>query len=524
MQQKIIAGILEKIHMSDLPALAENMAEFRSLTQDNHATTPSLVSIFLKDFALICKILRTVNSPYYKRPRTISSVSVAINTLGLEELTSQGTDIMILEDCVKTGLEQDLAVEQISLAVLSAVFAQNLAIDKKIPVSSEEVYVASLLRCLGKITVILYHSYLYQEIAEMEKRGASEEEAAWSVLRGLTLAGLGGEIARSWNYPDSLVRAIEQPADQPSLTLDQESHSINLSIFSNGFVHAVCRNQNVNKLLGIFGDIFKIDKEEALNSLNNSVVLTKGLSKIYQIGLRNTQIQSAINLMLKSAKAGSVHAVRSPANHHKADGASDNTSEDFFPRPPKGFDISTSYDLRPNSINDYIHVLHGLLRDPLDIRKYLILLITALYKAIEVDRVIIMHVVPGTSGGKSLAGGLGIGDSPAGKIIVFEDNLAESTHIATACLRDGRDRILVPGMKIGTLTTNLTSLIQDRKAYLLPLIVSQRPMGILYLDRKINRASLSRNRFENVQFCRDMAIQAINKSPQSFQSLIKLKK
>ncbi|MBU0729404.1 MAG: HDOD domain-containing protein [Proteobacteria bacterium] len=518
MQHSLIAEILAKVHTNDLPALSEHANEIRSLTQNQHATTASLVSVFMKDFALACRILRTANSPYYKRPAPLASVSIAVNSLGHEDLKTLATNTMVLEEYVKAGMEQDLALETITLSLVSATLAKQICTEAKIPINPEEAFISTMLRDLGKVTVLLYFPESYHEISQMIARGASETDAAWVALRGMTLSRLGMEIARSWHFPEHVVQAINDKKLKIEQAGSEAYYHNNLAAFCNEFVLAVRRNQNANKILGDYRDLLKLDKEEALHCLNKSLESTKNASDTYRLALRNIQIQSAVNLLLKTASSGSIKISRDmlPAkNGRPRDKADHQLPDTTF--------IDTPYDLQPDSLNDYLYLFRKGCFKKFDLKQSLIMLLTGMHRGLQADRVIIMQLVAGQEKGKILTGGLGLGEYPAGKLVVFDENPAESRHVVIQSLKDGKDRIFASEQTADQFPRNLASLVKGRKCYFMPLMTEKRPVGLIYLDIKGDRKPLSKNQFEGLQFCRDLMVQAIHKDKRTFTNLITLK-
>lgn len=82
---KIVAGVGDP---SKLPCLPKIYQELNAAIADENATIPGIAEIFSRDMILTAKLLQLVNSPYFGINRLVSSLTDAINLIGIKKLNN----------------------------------------------------------------------------------------------------------------------------------------------------------------------------------------------------------------------------------------------------------------------------------------------------------------------------------------------------------------------------------------------------------------------------------------------------
>jgi HD-like signal output (HDOD) protein len=87
-------------HKSDFPALSESVSAINKIANSETESIDKLSNTILKDFALTNKLLRLVNSAYF-RPAGggISTVSRAVIVLGFEAVRNIAITVLLFEHC-----------------------------------------------------------------------------------------------------------------------------------------------------------------------------------------------------------------------------------------------------------------------------------------------------------------------------------------------------------------------------------------------------------------------------------------
>ncbi|MCF8177639.1 MAG: HDOD domain-containing protein [Sulfuritalea sp.] len=195
-------------HKTDFPALSDSVSAINKLTRSDKESINRLSNSILKDYGLTNKILRLVNSVYYRQSGggTISTVSRAVIVLGFDALRNIAVTVLLFEHMQDKGSARELKE-----AFLRANLAGTLARDASkqfMARESEEAYVCAMFYSLGQL---LAQFYFPEEVAEIRKvmlqRKCSEELASSQVL-GVSFSELGIGIAKHWGFPEGLVSSL----------------------------------------------------------------------------------------------------------------------------------------------------------------------------------------------------------------------------------------------------------------------------------------------------------------------------
>jgi serine/threonine protein kinase len=202
-------------HKSDFPALSESVSAINRLANTEKEAITSLSNAILKDFALTNKILRLVNSVFYRRSGggNISTVSRAVVVLGFDAVRNIAITLLLFEHLQNKGNANELK-ERFLRANLAGLLARHASKHLKAR-DVEEGFICALFHDLGQL---LAQYYLPEEVEQIRKiqlqKRCSAELAAQQVL-GIGFEDLGMGIARSWGFPVSIVHSMRRLGDGP---------------------------------------------------------------------------------------------------------------------------------------------------------------------------------------------------------------------------------------------------------------------------------------------------------------------
>jgi len=191
----------------DFPALSESLFKINKIVDEDEKGFDALAGAIVEDFALTNKILKIVNSAYYRRSGgEVKTISRAVMMLGFDAIRSIAVSLLLIDHLHNKSQAKQLKDGVIS-CLYSGVFAKNLA-DKSNIDNKEEVFLSGIFHNLGKLLAIFYFN---EESLEVERlmldKHISEESAATQIL-GISYHQLGVAIAKEWQLPHYIVNTI----------------------------------------------------------------------------------------------------------------------------------------------------------------------------------------------------------------------------------------------------------------------------------------------------------------------------
>lgn len=217
--------LLRRMQLSgDFPSMSAAMTAVNRLAQSERGDATKLSALILKDFGLTNKLLRVANSAQYHSGRgsAVSTVSRAIVVLGFDAVRSLAMSLLLFERLQDKRHAESLK-EQFLRAATSGAIGRELGLHVG-GASVEEYFVCAIFHHLGRL---LSHYYLREEALAIERlcarEGVDEAQASRRVL-GVDYRELGIGVARSWGFPDSILRSMERaapPRQAPVATADR---------------------------------------------------------------------------------------------------------------------------------------------------------------------------------------------------------------------------------------------------------------------------------------------------------------
>lgn len=190
--------------VASLPASAHRIMEL----PDTEAADPvKLREVIQTDPVLVARILRRLNSAYYALSHRVADLRTAVSLLGVREIRNLAITVYVSrvferKGDYKTYKRAELWTHSVAVAATSRLVARVCGRG-----NSDEVYIAGLLHDFG---LILLDQSLRRHFCKIIDELPSGTPAYLLEQRALTFdhAGLGGYVARKWNFPDQIADAI----------------------------------------------------------------------------------------------------------------------------------------------------------------------------------------------------------------------------------------------------------------------------------------------------------------------------
>lgn len=192
------------IKLVSLPAI---VAHVNQLANDPSASAADIAYAIGQDPALTARLLKIVNSPFYRFPSQIDTLSMAVTVLGTRQLR----DLVIAAAIIKrfqSKIDPAFNIEVFWChSITCAIAARNIAL-KLMLANSERFFVAGLLHDIGKMVMyLLLPNESFKLLKEMEKPDCDIENIEHNIF-GFTHDDVGVALLTAWHFPESLIAPI----------------------------------------------------------------------------------------------------------------------------------------------------------------------------------------------------------------------------------------------------------------------------------------------------------------------------
>lgn len=209
MNQELLDRILQSPRLPSLPTIALEVVD---LAQQPEVDFREIADVIQHDPALSSKILKTVNSAFYGQVREISTVSRALQVLGLNSVKTLALGFSLVGNLQSTRDQVFDHVGYWRRCIFTATAARTLSQHAGI-VQHEEAFLGGLLQDMGMVAMSQalgdeYASVLRDAGPEHSSLRASEIEAL-----DIDHASVGAALAEAWKLPPVLVAPIRYHED-----------------------------------------------------------------------------------------------------------------------------------------------------------------------------------------------------------------------------------------------------------------------------------------------------------------------
>lgn len=199
-----IEELIKKV--GNLPPLPQVAQKALSLIRNPKSNMGDLADVLVMDPAMTSTVLKWVNSSYYGLAQPVATVQQAVVYLGQDTVQS-----LVLAASISSFLNKPVPGYELDQGDLwkhsLGVAAGAQLVGKRFnPMLAEEAYHAGLLCDIGKLAF----EALFRNVnmAQINWQGRSFNDLEKEIF-GIDHAQMGAEMARRWNLPESLQKAIE---------------------------------------------------------------------------------------------------------------------------------------------------------------------------------------------------------------------------------------------------------------------------------------------------------------------------
>ncbi len=496
---------------SDFPALSESVSAINKIANSETESINKLSNSILKDFALTNKLLRLVNSAYF-RPAgggTISTVSRAVIVLGFEAVRNIAVTVLLFEHLQNKGNSNQLK-EEFLRANLAGILARDIGGAAQMK-DLEQTYICALFHNLGRLLAQYYFPEESDQIRLLVGQGeVGEEQAAQRVL-GIGYEGLGVEIARQWGFPPLIVNTMRRlPAGPVKKPGSQEERLQVLSGMANELCAVIAqatpeaRERELKKAQARFNSAVELDRKAVEEAMGRSIEQVGDFARIVHLSVQQTtfgrQMRQFVNRSGDSAVAMKPEGDETVLGEHGpfSDAGEDGESVDA----PNG----QAQAILTAGIQD----ISNTLVDGFNLNDILRIILETMYRAMGFRRVVLC-IKDARSG--SMQGRFGFGPDANEVARAFRFPLSFTPDIFHAATSKGVD-ILISDIDDPKIAPRIPAwyrkAVPARSFVLFPLNIKGNPVALIYADKDgAGEISIPENELSLLRTLRNQAVLAI---------------
>lgn len=307
-------------HKSDFPALSESVSAINKMATSETESINKLSNSILKDFALTNKLLRLVNSAYF-RPAgggNISTVSRAVIVLGFEAVRNIAITVLLFEHLQNKSNANQLK-EEFLRANLAGILAKDISATAEMR-DLEQTFICALFHNLGRLLSQFYFPEESEEIRRVvAQKNCSDDQAALQVL-GISFEDLGTAIARQWGFPPLIVNTMRKlPPGAVRKPATQEERLRVLAGMSNELCAVIAlatpetRDKELRKAMARYRESVPLDDKAIEQTVQRSIVEVAEFARIVHLNPQQTAFGRQMRAFASKGGSGDERDVQTMA-------------------------------------------------------------------------------------------------------------------------------------------------------------------------------------------------------------------
>ncbi|MBN9421591.1 MAG: serine/threonine protein kinase [Candidatus Accumulibacter sp. 66-26] len=523
-KQSTIDFLLRRMrHKSDFPALSESVSAINKMTTSDKESVAQLSMSILKDFALTNKILRLVNSAYYRQAGggNISTVSRAVLVLGFDAVRNIAITVLLFEHLQNKSNANQLKDEFLR-ANLAGILARDIAARTSTR-DVEQAFICSMFHNLGRLLSQYYFPEESEEIKKLQLQKPGAEEAVVIQVLGISFEDLGIGIARTWGFPSLIVGSMRKlPAGNVRKPAAAEDRLRVLSGFSNELCRLIAevapeqRHKELRKLSARFGDSVPLSEQELQQTMEKSFEAVAQFASIIHLNLQLT----SFGRQIKAWGGSRVNLAQTEDTLAGGDSLSGTVLSDSVPAGAAG-SLGQAGDTAAGDqvgaaeaiLTAGIQDISNTLVEDFKLNDVLRIILETMYRAKGFKRVILCIR---DAKNNAMLGRFGFGPDAPDVAKRFNFPLSFTPDIFHAALSKGVD-ILISDTNDPKIATRIPDWFRKGVAaetfLLFPLCIKGKPMALIYADRDhAGEIVISEKELSLLRTLRNQAVLAIKQS------------
>ena len=489
---------------NDFPAMSGIINEINKIVESDSEGSSKLAQVILQDYSLTNKLLKLVNTVSYSQfGGKINTISKAVSILGVEPVRNIAMSLIVMD-----FLQNKSQAQELKDVVVSSFFSGIVAVqltEWKNAQEVEEAMICSMFFNLGRMLAKFYLFDECEEIARvMENQGVAEEKAAKEVL-GISYNELGIGIAKSWNFPDSLIVGMQKISNEkaivPADNIGRLSVAVNMANELSSIASETdpkTREVALQKISTRYSGVIEASAEKLSTALVSGLKDLTQRSKVFGIDASQSPI-------LKNQKAWVAHAnnVRNAVNSAAAHSNSDTTNGVSEEETAERIDVEAL-------LNDGLLDVTNTMKNEYKLNDVLQMVLETIYRGLGFRHVLIFSRDVRKN---MMVARFGFGENVASILPGFHFPLAFESDVFHFALAKGLD-LVIEDVGAPNIANKIpawhTKAVDSRYFLLLPMMVNNIAVGLIYADmQEAKKLQLAPSELSLLRTLRNQAVLAI---------------
>ena len=199
---------LIKQHIDSFPVLPATVTKLMELTRDPESSAKDIMEVILPDQSLCFSILKIANSALFGRPKKVDSLQMAVTLLGFNEVQNIALAKALLNSFGKIDAKHASFVDKFwEHSFVSGIAARIIAQDLQI--APDVAFMGGLIHDVGKL--VMLETFDEDYAIELWMTSFTDEKMYQQEVStfSFTHDQIGGQLMEEWNFPDTLIAAVE---------------------------------------------------------------------------------------------------------------------------------------------------------------------------------------------------------------------------------------------------------------------------------------------------------------------------
>ena len=206
--QREIQDLIKNVN--NLISLPEISLRVNKLASDPNSTADDMARVISQDPALVARMLKIANSPFYGLSKEVDTISRAVSVLGTNKIRD-----LVLSNAASQAFD-GIPNKLISMqdfwhhSLYCGLLAQILAKKSKKSIESESIFIAGLLHDIGQLVMFNQRPEQSHDAILLLMEGAEDLETfeAERQVFGYDHAEVGAELMKHWNLSPVLFECV----------------------------------------------------------------------------------------------------------------------------------------------------------------------------------------------------------------------------------------------------------------------------------------------------------------------------